>query len=117
MTPRSKSLLEGTTKGPWVAALANDTGPGWVVRGLGASIGYSSECAVGMLSEADARLIAAAPTLAKENEELRAFYETIWDAYDKSREQSKHPFFAGQRLRRLCREALERAEAILEREG
>lgn len=32
--------------------------------------------------------------------------EKLQAAYDKSREQSKHPFFAGQRLRRLVRELL-----------
>ncbi len=38
---------------------------------------------------------------------LLAFRGRVRAAHDKSREQSRHPFFAGQRLRRLIRELLE----------
>lgn len=49
--------------------------------------------------------------MTSEEDALRAFHEEIETAWRKSREQSRHPFFAGQRLRRLVREALERYEA------
>lgn len=46
-----------------------------------------------------------------EIDRLRAFHDEIVAAWTKSREQSKRPFFAGQRLRRLVREAIERFDA------
>lgn len=78
MTPR-RSLLEGTTPGPWKVssdwALGVRGRPGQIaitsvseiVDGVAVTaLGWSQKKA-----EANARLIAAAPTLAEENEELR----------------------------------------------
>jgi len=47
----------------------------------------------------------------EEIDRLRAFHDDVVAAWRKSREASKHPFFAGQRLRRLVREAIERFDA------
>ena len=40
-----------------------------------------------------------------------AFHARIVEAFRVSKQQSKRPFFAGQRLRRLVREALESYDA------
>ncbi len=104
-----RSLLEGTTPGPWKV---EPGAPVFVWAGKGsrivtmASALYDSLLQFGE-AEANARLIAAAPELAKENEELRAFL----------REYIERGWDGDHRFPMLHAEIKERATAILEREG
>jgi len=73
LTPPRPPILEGTTPGPWWVSHVGTKG-GWDVANTGPKGGHGIIAVVpeSTPSEANARLIAAAPDLAKENEELRA---------------------------------------------
>jgi len=114
------SLLEGTTKGPWKVRGPFDLGD-YEVEGRGEMIARR-------LNKANARLIAAAPDLAKENEELRADSALLGAAtflIEQAVLDPTLPGFLGEAITHLMRVyALhpdhpdpERATAILEREG
>lgn len=91
-----------TQEPKWVAALANDVGPGWVVRGPKGTLGYDGEYSEGRFTEAEAKEIAEA---LNDHPKMKNFIEEVEHCAYKFAWDDESPLEALRVLRRLGADA------------